>query len=69
MKIGNCSAVFEVVDSCLLPKNRHFFSFSFLSSPDRGCRVFAEQLIFPPRFAPQSRPLVGANATVPAFAE
>jgi hypothetical protein len=54
---------------CLLGKNGHFVVCSFLSSPDRGWRIFAEQLMFPPRFAPQSRPLTGANVTVAVFAE
>ena len=55
--------------SCLLSKNGHVVVYSLLSSPDRGWRIFAEQLMFPPRFAPQSRPLTGANVTVAVFAE
>jgi hypothetical protein len=49
--------------------NGYFVTYSFLSSPDRGCHIFAEQLLFPPRFAPQSRPLIGANVIGAAFAE
>jgi hypothetical protein len=45
----------------------HFVVYAFLPSPGRAWRIFAEQLMFPPRFAPQSRPLIGANATVAAF--
>gem|GEM_PF-2634877 len=55
--------------SHLLSKNGHFVVYPFLSSPGRGWHIFAEQLMFPPRFAPQSRPLIGAIATAAVFAK
>ena len=47
----------------------------FIIGAPKYCVIFgsndeyAEQLLFPPRFAPKSRPLIGANVTVTAFAE
>ena len=45
--------------SCLLSKNGHVVVYSLLSSPDRGWRIFAEQLMFPPRKAAAKLPLNG----------
>jgi hypothetical protein len=60
---------FLVVIHAYCVKTAISLSISFLSSPDRRWRILAEQLMFPPRFAPQSRPFIGANVIPAEYAK